>query len=177
MLTGLPLLVSVSLEAAPQTLFGWRGHPTTAVTPFDLKVMASGFYQIDPSTPSPERLSLSQIFEAAAVFHYRRDNAADDWQTPARTEQLQAGDCEDFALWVYNQLKKNGYAGARIMVGKFDAADARFHTWAVCSVGNGDDYIIDPALQTRVWKRSELLPELYQPQYSFDGRNKYSHIA
>ncbi len=34
------------------------------------------------------------------------------WQTPDSTESLRAGDCEDFALWVWVQLLRQGSAVA-----------------------------------------------------------------
>lgn len=152
----------------------WQGRPVQT-TPFDLKLMGSGFYEIEAAAPSPQRRTLQQIFDEAATFQYRKDSGDDRWEKPAVTQTLKAGDCEDMAIWLYEELKKNGYAGVRIMVGKFEAKDASHHTWAVCTAPDGSDFIIDPALQRRIWKRSDLLPELYLPSYSFDGKFKYAH--
>ncbi len=151
----------------------WSGHPTP-LTPFDLKMMASGFYEILPQRPPENRRTVLEIFNQAAAFQYRHDKTGDVWQDPDVTEQSGTGDCEDMALWIYRELMRNGYRQARIMVGKFEAKDERYHTWVVCQL-EGRDVIIDPALQRNVWLRTELLPDLYLPAYSFDGRSKYAH--
>ena len=152
----------------------WQGHAVPE-TPFDLKIIGSGFYSIEGARPKAGRRTVEQIFSQAETFQYTNDTVGDDWQNPAVTEKLKAGDCEDMAVWVYQQLKRNGYANVRIMVGRFEAAEKDFHTWAVCSNEGGDDLIVDPALQRRIWKRSDLLPEVYVPAYSFDGTTKFAH--
>lgn len=153
----------------------WKGR-AVETTPFDLKVMSSGIYQIEVDDSASQHRSIQAIFDEAASFKYRKDGSGDSWQTPSVTKELKTGDCEDLAVWVYGELKKNGYAGIRIMVGKLEAADAAYHTWTVCVSPEGDDLIIDPALQQKIWKRSDLLPEIYLPFYSFDGQFKYAHF-
>lgn len=164
---------AVSNPSRPALRLSWSGHPV-ALTPFDLKMMASGFYKILPQSPPNNRRTLQEIFNQAASFQYRHDSGGDVWQDPDVTERTKAGDCEDMALWIYRELMRNGYDETRIMVGKFEAKDARHHTWVVCRL-EGHDVILDPALQRSVWLRTELLPDLYLPSYSFDGRVKYTH--
>lgn len=164
---------TLSQPVAPPS---WSGR-TVDITPFDLKIMASGFYGITSEAPESGRRTVQQIFDQAAAFQYERDDHYDDWQEPSVTEKLKRGDCEDMAVWVYRELKKNGYENVRIMVGKFEVKDRNHHTWAVCAAPDGDDWIVDPALARKIWKRSDLLPEVYVPAYSFDGQSKYVHSA
>lgn len=166
-------LQAVSSPQRAEIRLSWNGQ-TVAMTPFDLKIMGSGFYTIREEVTDKERRTIQEIFNEAATFQYSRDPEGDMWQDPSITEKLKRGDCEDMAVWVYRELKRSGYDDVRIMVGKFELHDKRFHTWVVCRL-EGADVIIDPALQRGVWLRAEISTDLYLPAYSFDGRNKYTH--
>lgn len=156
----------------------WIGR-AVPMTPFDLKLMAGGFYTVAgaDSAVSDEHPgeTLGQIFARSMTFGYKKDAGQDFWQDPDVTEKTGIGDCEDLALWLYRELRKNGYRNVRIMVGKFEASEDRHHTWITLPGVGGDDLIVDPALQTRIWKRSDLLQNVYVPLYSFDGVRKYEH--
>ena len=154
----------------------WQGRPIPP-TPLDTKIAAAGFYQIGRDGVLTGRRTLDQIFEQAMTFQYTRDGAADQWQAPSVTDRLKRGDCEDMAIWIYRELVRSGYANVRIMVGKFETSEKNYHTWVVCPAAGSDDFIVDPALQRRIWKRSDLSPDVYLPLFSFDGRKKYLHAA
>jgi hypothetical protein len=151
----------------------WTGR-AVSMTPFDLKLMGAGFYEISDARPDATPLTVEQIFGKALTFQYQRDNS-DQWQDPDATERMRTGDCEDMAVWLYRELKRNGYQRVRVMVGKFESGEKVHHVWVTLPASSGDDLILDPALQTRVWRRSALLPDLYVPSYSFDGARKYDH--
>ncbi|MCG8592527.1 MAG: transglutaminase-like cysteine peptidase [Proteobacteria bacterium] len=53
---------------------------------------------------------------------------ADYWQTPAATEARRAGDCEDFALWAWVQLLRQGYR-CRFVLGGLYSRDQINHAW------------------------------------------------
>lgn len=176
----IPELGLASAQTAAERTFlpvRWTGR-AVPMTPFDLKLMAAGFYGISGS-PVPDRpvRTLEEIFAEAQTFRYQKDLDADTWQDPDQTERTRTGDCEDMALWLYRELRNSGYRRVRIMVGKFMAAERSYHTWITLPGVGGNDLIVDPALQTRIWKRSEILQEIYVPRYSFDGEKKYDHAA
>ncbi len=154
----------------------WAGRAVD-ITPFDLKLMAAGFYKITDLSDHRPTQTLNQIFAKTMRLKYKKDAASDDWKNPDITEKTGSGDCEDMALWLYRELKSSGYRRVRVMVGKFEAAETAYHTWVIVPGFKGDDLILDPALQNRIWKRSDLHRDLYVPFYSFDGRRKYDHTA
>jgi hypothetical protein len=180
MLVILITLTFVSLDSAAGTALrgglstsaNWIGR-AVSMTPFDLKLMGAGFYGITDAVQTAP-LTVEQIFGKAMTFQYKRDNS-DQWQDPDVTERTRVGDCEDMAIWLYRELKRNGYRRVRIMVGKFESGETRHHVWVTLPASSADDLILDPALQKRVWKRSALLSKLYVPSYSFDGLRKYDH--
>jgi Bacterial transglutaminase-like cysteine proteinase BTLCP len=80
------------------------------------------------------------------LFHER-----DVWQHPAAFEQLRRGDCEDFALWAWRKLAEidveaEFYVG-RVVCGDDPSID-RQHAWVVYRI-DGDDYLFEPAAQSR----------------------------
>ncbi len=162
-----------AFQSKPPASASWMGR-AVAMTPFDLKLMGSGFYEISDRHPVSTPLTVEQIFGKAITFQYKQDNA-DQWQDPDITERTMTGDCEDMAVWLYRELKRNGYRRVRIMIGKFESGDSTHHAWVTLPASSANDLILDPALQRRVWKRSDLLQKLYVPAYSFDGSNKYDH--
>jgi hypothetical protein len=144
-------------------------------TPFDSKFSASANLLSD--APASQVLSAEMLFQTARSFRYTPDTPGHDtWQTPQETEAKWSGDCEDKSLWLYAQLKINGYHDVRIVVGKLRRANQRgLHVWVMMADDQGDYLILDPTAQKRIWRSSDFPPEYYIPLYSFDGFNRYKH--
>ncbi len=143
-------------------------------TPYDQKSaltdVLAGPYR-DPAYPSAG--SIDQIFRQARRFSYVTDKRGDDWQSPQTTEERRAGDCEDIALWLYAQLRSEGYKNLILVVGKYRSGDTRCHVWLMHVDKNGDVLILDPAIQKRIWPLNAFGQEFYQPIFLFDGSHRY----
>lgn len=152
------------------------GRRTAAITPFDLKVISSGFYALtrDPGL-NPSLLPIQTAFSQAALFHYETDSVKDHWQAPDITRERMAGDCEDIALWLYAELKRFGYEKLRLVIGKYMAGELNYHAWVTYQDADGSDWVLDPILLPKPVNRSDLPSPSYRPFYSFDGRNKFTH--
>lgn len=77
-------------------------------------------------------------------------NERDRWQHPRDFEQVQRGDCEDFALWAWRKLAEIGIE-AELYVGRVAcgaSAVARQHAWVVYRV-NDTKYLFEPAARGR----------------------------
>ena len=144
---------------------------TTQATPFDNKISRSG--ALESLSRVPETTSADQLFLTARSFRYKKDDATSDlWQTPQETEQRWAGDCEDKAVWLYANLKQNGYQDVRLVIGRFRAG---LHVWVTMPDGQGGYFILDPTAHKRIWNASDFPENLYRPLYSFDGLERYRH--
>lgn len=150
--------------------------PTAALTPFDLKVMSSGFYTIkrDPKL-NPSLLPIETAFSEAALFRYQTDRVKDHWQTPEMTRERMSGDCEDIALWLYAELKRFGYDNLRLVIGKYLTGEPNYHAWVTYRDPAGTEWILDPILLPKPADRSALPSTSYTPTYSFDGTQKFIH--
>ena len=148
-------------------------------TPFDGKISKTGVFNTEilenPTTTQSE--SVESLFFKASRFRYVSDNNGDHWQTPKETDQRQAGDCEDKAIWLFAQLKQNGYANTRVVIGKYRPFERKYHVWVTYTDNSGHAFVLDPAIQKRVWDTQSFSQEFYQPIYSFDGIHKYRHTT
>src|SRR3989344_1737407 len=95
----------------------------------------------------PEDPVIRECFNKAASIEYKSEPDGDDyWQTPEETERLGTGDCEDKAIYLHNQLKKNkiesevvfGYIYSSHLFGKWN-----MHGWVEC-IQNKEIYVLDP---------------------------------
>ncbi len=146
------------------------------LTPFDMKIMSSGVYQIlDSEFATEEPKQIETIFRQSKLFKYLPDSDLDNWQAPAITEKLQAGDCEDLSLWLWSQLIKQGYKHVRLVIGKYDIHEAQWHVWINIQLTPEESIILDPAMQFRIRKSSEFSKSLYSAYYSYDAHHKYTH--
>ena len=146
-------------------------------TPFDHKVESAGALRAYSFVSLLESVrSSDELFIQARSIRYVPDEPGQDyWQTPQETQARWAGDCEDKAIWLYAQLKQNGYANVRLVIGRYRAMDKNYHVWVSMSDGQDGVFIFDPTAQKRVWKTSDFTEEFYKPLYSFDGMSRYRH--
>lgn len=67
----------------------------------------------------------------------------DYWQTPKETEERGGGDCEDTALWLYYNMRNQGYH-VKFACGKRYRSSSEYHAWVELHE-NGRIYILDPS--------------------------------
>lgn len=146
-------------------------------TPFDNKIMSSGAFTPLDAPIAVHNEASESLFEISRSFRYVSDEGKDYWQTPEETEAKGSGDCEDKSVWLYVQLRKNGYDSARLVIGRYRSIDRGFHVWVSLLNKNGDTLILDPSKQKRIWAVTDFSEKYYKPVYSFDGFNRYRHSA
>jgi len=168
---GLP----VPVIGDPTNVYGY----SVAVTPYDQKIALKEVL-MSHYTPPPasRREPLDRIFFKARRIAYLKDRSGDEWQSPSVTQTRKAGDCEDKALWLYDQLKRQGYGDSlRLVIGKYRAADKKLHVWLMRGGEGRNVYILDPANQDKVWDLQTMRPGFYKPFFSFDGDHRYCHLG
>jgi hypothetical protein len=144
-------------------------------TPFDHKVIRTGLFTQNFQATS-SALAADSLFSVARSFRYVPDKPGKDtWQTPDETDMRRAGDCEDKAVWLYAQLKKNGYSNVRLVIGRMRASSRGFHVWVSLTNSQGQYLILDPTAQKKIWEHSSFSDGEYTPLYSFDGVTRYRH--
>lgn len=150
-------------------------YPVQA-TPFDAKLASVGFFN-RPKTATEVRTdqpqSVQNLFLVARSFRYSPHAADDRWQTPKETSAKGSGNCADKAVWLYTQMKRDGYDNVRLVIGKYNSTDPLFHVWVTYADTAGDIYLLDPTLQRQPWGEGAFPEGVYKALYSFGDGNRY----
>ena len=145
-------------------------------TPFDRQLQMAGGLHTYLGTLSGSLQTSDGLFMQARSMRYVNDpQARDTWQTPEETQTRWSGDCEDKALWLFTNLKQNGYSNVRLVVGRYTSADNALHVWVTMADNEGHVMILDPTIQKKIWSIEDFRAGYYRPLYSFDGINRYRH--
>ncbi|GEM_PF-1499497 len=165
---------SFPIQAAPVTISD-NNRILIKSTPYDNKLSRTGLLPFTPIELFNEEKSLpiESLFLKAKAFRYVKEHQGNIWQTPQETERKGSGDCEDKAVWLFHQLKLNGYENVRLVVGKYKSVNRGYHVWVAYTDRDSVSYILDPAAQKRIWKSDDFSSAFYRPLYSFDGQNRY----
>ncbi len=142
-------------------------------SPFQQRLASADFQEIAPGQRSD---SLEHLFAMARSFRYVPDGKEDLWQSPFETDRRRSGDCEDKALWLYQKMKQNGFENVRLVIGRYRPMDDLLHVWVVYEDGSGNSFLLDPALQRRVWRESDFGSNFYRAFYAFNGIGQYRFL-
>ena len=166
------LLCPAVSRASGDILTGGR---LIAATPFDLKVFSTGVFSNENILQNTQPASsIEELFTVAKSFRYLHVSKK-LWQTPEETEALGTGDCADKSVWLYAHLKQNGYQNVRLVIGKYRSIDTIFHVWVVYTDDQGKSYLLDPAIQKKVWEAACFEEGYYKAFYSYDGASRYRY--
>ena len=172
--TALALLFSLLSLPSGHASVAALGGSVIQATPYDNRFNASGAFSASLAAAGRVHSS-DELFLRARTIRYAKDDTSKDyWQTPEETQARWAGDCEDKALWLFAELKKNGYDEVRLVVGRFRSTGG-YHVWVTMSDGQDNVWVLDPTAQKKIWKASDFGPGYYKAFYSFDGVNRYRH--
>lgn len=87
----------------------------------------------------------------------------DQWQSADETSKSYNGDCEDKAIWLYTQMRRNGYRDISLVIGKYGPKSVEFHTWVTYIDDSGNTMLLDPTIQRKPWKIDAFHQKLYHP--------------
>ena len=148
-------------------------------TPFDGKLASVGFFEksIVADKQPANAQSVESLFQIARAFRYVPHGPDDQWQSTEETAAKGSGNCADKAVWLYTQLKQNGYDNVRIAIGKYRSIDSIFHVWVTYMDESGISYILDPTIQRRPWKIMDFYQNFYRPLYSFGDGIRYRTVS
>ncbi len=148
-------------------------------TPFDQRLDNAGFFNeskinLDKPHKSKPR-SANELFMIARSYRYVSNPENIRWQSAEETSLKGSGNCADKAVWLYTELKKNGYNNVSLMIGKYHSFDSIFHAWVVYVDKSEQTWLLDSAMQIQPWKAGDLPESFYVPFYSFSGEIRYCY--
>lgn len=139
-------------------------------SPFYQKLLAAGIFDVPMAYPeNPKPLIL--LFRMAKNFHYDSDGKGmDDWQSADQTLKSYSGDCEDKAIWLYTQLRKNGFENTSLHIGRYASDSRKFHMWVTVSGVDGT-ILLDPTNQRKPWPESAFPKKSYRSLHIICGES------
>jgi hypothetical protein len=93
------------------------------------------------------------------------------WKTPTEVRCAPAADCKGKAVALYEQMRANGAANVRVVIGKHRLEDLRTHAWVEWDTTDGR-YVLDPTFNTMATKEAPY-NAMYIPLYAYQGASKY----
>src|SRR5262249_23948429 len=132
-------------------------------TPFYQRLIGAGIFEPEKIAPTGEEKPLQLLFRIARFIPYDPDhNKEDIWQSADETSKIFSGDCEDKAIWLYTQLRRNGYSDVHLVIGKYGPSSTKFHVWVTYVDETGVNWLLDPTMQRKPWNIDAFPKNLYR---------------
>lgn len=152
--------------------FSWRGSPTKSGELFwghDVHGMQKFFRDMlkaELRNPLPDLASVDRTLNAGTYLPDREQfEHVDVWVSPARFEFTLTGDCEDFALWAWVNLCRQGHKARFVLGGLFH--EELNHAWVTIHRGQAIDVLECTPQGYNPPIRAQRAHE-YRPMYSVD---------
>ncbi len=140
-------------------------------TPFYNRLLTAGVFDVpvihvQSAKPAP------LLFKMARSFRYSSDRfKRDRWQSAEQTSQYFSGDCEDKAIWLYTQLRRNGYRDVSLHIGKYAPSSQKLHMWVTYVDEEARTMLLDPTMQRKAWETSAFPEKNYRSQHILNGND------
>ena len=95
-----------------------------------------------------------------------------EWKTPSETQSGAAADCKAKAVALYQTMLENGASKLRLVIGKRTSTSRSTHAWLEWDSDAGS-YVLDPTINWRAYRISDLGSRSYIPFYAFEGSRKF----
>jgi hypothetical protein len=95
-----------------------------------------------------------------------------EWKTPAETQSGAPADCKAKAVALYERMQSHGATNVRLVIGKRAATSHSTHTWLEWDTETGT-YVLDPTINWRAYRGTEVGRRSYIPFYAFEGTRKF----
>ncbi len=95
-----------------------------------------------------------------------------EWKTPAETRSGEPADCKAKAVTLYERMRAHGAKNVRLIIGKRAVSSRSTHAWIEWETTNGS-YVLDPTINWRAYRASDVARRSYIPYYAFEGEQKF----
>lgn len=95
-----------------------------------------------------------------------------EWKTPVETQSGAPADCKAKAVALYERMHAHGATNVRLIIGKRTSASRSTHAWIEWDTQTGS-YVLDPTINWRAYRTSDVGRRSYIPFYAFEGSRKF----
>ncbi|MEO8438767.1 MAG: hypothetical protein ABI540_00965 [Spartobacteria bacterium] len=98
-----------------------------------------------------------------------------EWKTPLETQSGAPADCKAKAVALYEKMHARGVSNLRLVIGRRALRSRCTHAWVEWGTETGT-YVLDPTLNWRAYRGSDVGLRSYIPLYAFDGNSKFRAV-
>ena len=141
-------------------------------TPYDLQMARIRSILASQSSTAGEGVSLATVNHWITDLRSIPYGYTKVWKTPAETQSSAAADCKAKAVALYHTMLEHGASNVHLVIGKRTSTSRSTHAWLEWSSKAGS-YVLDPTINWRACRTSDLGLRDYIPFYAFTGTKKF----
>ncbi len=145
-------------------------------TPYDIQMSRIRPILLSDGNSAPGDVSLGMVNHWINDLRSIPYGFTKEWKTPAETQSGAAADCKAKAVALYQTMVEHGASNLRLVIGKRTSTSRSTHAWLEWDSDTGG-YVLDPTINWRAYRTSDLGPRSYIPLYAFAGSRKFRVCA
>jgi hypothetical protein len=164
------LLAVIGLSCA--SCFGESLFLTVRNTPYDIQMSRIRPVLLSEGHLNGGEVSLERVNHWIGELRSIPYGFTKEWKTPTETQSGAAADCKAKAVALYRMMLEHGASNFRLVIGKRTSTSRATHAWLEWDSSVGS-YILDPTINWRACRTSDLGKRAYIPIYAFAGSRKF----
>ena len=164
------LLAVIGLSCA--SCFGDSLFLSVKSTPYDIQMSRIRPVLLSESHPARGEVSLGMVNRWIGDLRSIPYGFTKEWKTPAETQSGAPADCKAKSVALYKTMLEHGASNLRLVIGKRAPTSRCTHAWLEWDSAAGS-YVLDPAINWKAYRSSDLGRHSYIPFYAFEGSRKY----
>lgn len=164
------LLAVVGLSCA--SCFGDTLFLKVKNTPYDIQMSRIRPVLLSETQPARRGVSLGMVNRWMGELRSIPYGFTKEWKTPSETQSGEPADCKAKSVALYKTMLDNGARNLRLVIGKRASTSRSTHAWVEWDSEAGS-YVLDPTINWRAYRTSDLGRRSYIPSYAFEGSRKF----
>jgi len=164
------LLAVIGLSCA--SCFGGSVFVSVKSTPYDIQMSRIRPVLLSQSQPARGEVTLGMVNRWIGDLRWIPYGFTREWKIPAETRSGAPADCKAKAVALYEQMLEHGVSNLRLVIGKRTSTSRSTHAWLEWD-SNFGSFVLDPTINWKACRTSDLRPRSYLPYYAFEGSRKF----
>ncbi len=164
------LLAVIGLSCA--SCFGESLFMSVKSTPYDIQMSRIRPVLLSQGHPARGEVSLGIVNRWIGDLRSIPYGFTKEWKTPAETQSGAPADCKAKAVALYKTMLEHGASNLRLVIGKRAFTSRSTHAWLEWDSNSGS-FVLDPTLNWKAFRTSDVGRRSYIPFYAFEGSRKF----
>jgi hypothetical protein len=165
------LLALIGLSCA--SCFGDAVFMSVKATPYDIQMSRiRPILLLSQSHSGRGEVSLGMVNHWIGDLRSIPYGFTKEWKTPSETQSSTAADCKAKSVALYQTMLEHGATNLRLVIGRRAPTSRSTHAWLEWDSEVGS-YVLDPTLNWKAVRSTEVGRQFYVPFYAYEGSRKY----